>query len=79
LSVLLSLLPVLALLAALALGRYPGERALRRALARRAPGRPRAPLAVPRPARAPFLLMRGGLFVAARLAGRAPPALVVPN
>jgi hypothetical protein len=71
LSVLLSLLPVLALLAALALGRYPGERALR-ALARRAVRR-RAPRSAPRPAPAPFLLVRGGPLVGARLAGRAPP------
>jgi hypothetical protein len=72
LSVLLSLLPVLALLAALAFGRYPGERVLRRALARRAVRR-RALRAAPRPAPAPFLLVRGGLLVGARLAGRAPP------
>jgi hypothetical protein len=78
LSVLLSLVPVLALLAALALGRYPGERALRRALARRAVRR-RAPRGAPCPGPAPFLLARGGPLVGARLAGRAPPWLVTPT
>jgi hypothetical protein len=78
LSILLSLLPVLALLAALALGRYPGERVLRRALARRLPVR-RVPRDALRPAPAPFLLVRGGLLVGARLAGRAPPWLVTPT
>ena len=77
-SVLLSLLPVVLLLAALALGRYPGERVLRRALARRAPRR-RAPRAARCPAPAPFLLARGGPLVGARLAGRAPPRLAMPT
>jgi hypothetical protein len=78
LSVLLSLLPVALLLAALALGRYPGERALRRVLARRAPRR-RAPRGTRSRAPVPFLLVRGGPLVGARLAGRAPPWLVMPT
>jgi hypothetical protein len=77
LSVLLSLLPVLALLAALALGCYPGERALRRALTRRG-ARRRPQRDARRPAPGPFLLVRGGPLVGARLAGRAPPCPVMP-
>jgi hypothetical protein len=77
-SVLLSLLPVLALLAALALGRYPGERALQRVLARRRT-RPRPPRSVPRPAGPPVLLVRGGSLVGGALAGRAPPWPVMPT
>jgi hypothetical protein len=78
-SVALSLLPVVLLLAALMLGRYPGERVLGRVLARRAPRRRRAPRGARSHAPAPFLLVRGGPLVGARLAGRAPPWLVVPT
>jgi hypothetical protein len=70
-SVLLSLVPVLLLVAALALGRYPGEGALDRVRATRR--RRRRPADVASPARPPLLLIRGGLLVAASLAGRAPP------
>jgi hypothetical protein len=69
-SVLLSLVPVLLLVAALALGRYPGEGALERVRATR--GR-RRPADAASPARSPLTLVRGGLLVAASLAGRAPP------
>jgi hypothetical protein len=70
-SVLLSLVPVLLLVAALALGRYPGEGALERVRATRR--RRRRPADAASPARSPLTLVRGGLLVAASLAGRAPP------
>jgi hypothetical protein len=70
-SVLLSLVPVLLLVAALALGRYPGEGALDRVRATRRRRRRPADAASPTPP--PLLLVRGGLLVAASLAGRAPP------
>ena len=71
-SVLLSLVPVLLLVAALALGRYPGERALSRirgalGVVRRTASRSG------RVAASPVLIVRGGLLVASSLAGRAPP------
>jgi hypothetical protein len=74
-SVLLSLIPVLALVAVLVPGRYPGERVLSRARGTRRPPR-RAPSATARPALPPILLVRGGVLVASSLAGRAPPAAV---
>lgn len=66
--------PVLVLLLALGLGRYPGEalvlRAIR-ALDRGAAGDRRTPVArAPRP---PNLLPRGGALLAFSIAGRAPP------
>jgi hypothetical protein len=76
LELLAYLAPVLALLCALALGRYPGERALRRRLPRRRSARRlRAALAArPRPPR--LQGPRGGALLAYALAGRAPPAPV---
>jgi hypothetical protein len=67
------LAPVLALVCALLLGRYPGERALRRRLARRRhPRRSGATTTAPQRA-ARTLLPRGGALLADGLAGRAPP------
>jgi hypothetical protein len=74
-SVLVSIVPLLLLVAMLALGRYPGERALARARVAR-PARRRPPSSTARPARALLTLVRGGLLVASSLAGRAPPAAV---
>jgi hypothetical protein len=73
---LIAVIPLLALLAALLLGRYPGcETALR--LAERFASRARSPLAV-RSWRAPrppaTQTARGGLLLAVGLSGRAPPA-----
>jgi hypothetical protein len=74
-SVLVSIAPLLLLVAALTLGRYPGERALARA--RLAPRlRRRTPSSTGGPAREPHALVRGGLLVASSLAGRAPPGAV---
>jgi hypothetical protein len=73
---LIAVIPLLALLAALLLGRYPGcETALR--LAERIASRACSPLAVrswraPRPPAVRFA--RGGLLLAVGLSGRAPPA-----
>jgi hypothetical protein len=67
------LAPLLALAVALLLGRYPGERALRRRLARRA-DRPRRARTLPLPRPYPRRpLPRGGALLASGLAGRAPP------
>jgi hypothetical protein len=74
-SVLVSIAPLLLLVATLALGRYPGEGVLARARRRRPPRR-RAPSSTAGPAGAPLALVRGGLLVASSLAGRAPPAAV---
>jgi hypothetical protein len=65
------LAPLLALLCALLLGRYPGEEAL----CRRIPRRRRRPVrAAPQSRRrARALLPRGGALLADGLAGRAPP------
>jgi len=72
-SALLYLLPALLLMAALLLGRYPGERLLLAVARRRPPGRAAAespgiwlPFALPR-------LPRGGALLGAALAGRGPP------
>lgn len=76
-AALLALAPALVIVATLLAGRYPGARALA-ALAARARRRP-APAALPA---APLLggriVPRGGLLLAASLAGRAPPELRVP-
>jgi hypothetical protein len=72
LQLLVYLAPALALLCALAFGRYPGERSLRRRLPRRRWAPPCA--AAPRPRlRPPARLPRGGALLAHALAGRAPP------
>jgi hypothetical protein len=72
-TALLYLAPALVVLLSLWLGRYPGEQ---RILALRGRTQPRrAPAAVERRrSRAPAL-PRGGLLLAASLAGRAPPQL----
>jgi periplasmic copper chaperone A len=75
-TVLFYALPALALLAALLLGHYPGERLLLAAAARRRPPRPAATvpplrhLVFARPR-----LPRGGALLGAALAGRAPPSV----
>lgn len=73
---LLGLAPLVALIALLALGRYPGEAALDAARNRRGPQRPRRPpvadATLPLPRRP---LPRGGALLARRLAGRAPPSM----
>jgi hypothetical protein len=74
-SVLVSIAPLLLLVAALALGRYPGEHALARVRMAR-PLRRRAPSSTGGPSRAPLALVRGSLLVASSLAGRAPPPAV---
>lgn len=69
-------LPALALLTALVLGHYPGERLLL-AVAERRRARPRATAAVPPPRHLLFVrrhLPRGGALLGAGLAGRAPPS-----
>jgi hypothetical protein len=77
LTFLLPAAPLLALLAALLLGRYPGHEAIVRiseriaARSHRCPGR--APAAKP-PRRAPPRAAHGGLLLAHSLSGRAPPA-----
>ncbi|MEA2332115.1 MAG: hypothetical protein QOH58_2253 [Thermoleophilaceae bacterium] len=77
LEVLAHLAPVLALLCALLLGRYPGERALRPRRRPRPPRRPR-PLGGPRRRMDTVLLPRGGALLACALAGRAPPRNGLP-
>jgi hypothetical protein len=73
LELLVSLAPLLAIALVLLLGRYPGERALRRRLGRRR-GRPRGAGAAPVPLRhLRTRLPRGGALLAYALAGRAPP------
>jgi hypothetical protein len=66
------LAPLLVLLLALLLGRYPGERALRRRLERPRPRRAHVQSG-PRRSPARSCLPRGGALLAAGLAGRAPP------
>jgi hypothetical protein len=68
------LAPALLILLPLVGGRYPGERALARAAARRARPAARRPPSATRPRRRrSALLPRGGLLVGSALAGRAPP------
>ncbi|MFT3865799.1 MAG: hypothetical protein QM729_16155 [Solirubrobacterales bacterium] len=73
-------LPALALLVALALGHYPGERLIHAAAARRTRRPPRVRRYVPRRAlfeHAPA--PRGGDLLARALAGRAPPRTAPPG
>jgi hypothetical protein len=71
------LAPALLILLPLLSGRYPGDRALARAGARRASAGPRPRSSrPPRPRARPGLLPRGGRLVGTALAGRAPPALL---
>jgi len=67
--------PLLALLVALLLGRYPGHKAIVRLSERIATRRRRRPLAAPAPAprRPPLRFAHGGLLLAFGLSGRAPP------
>ena len=68
------LAPALLILLPLLGGRYPGDRALARAAARRTASRRRPPAIRARQPRTCFyLLPRGGRLVGAALAGRAPP------
>jgi hypothetical protein len=64
--------PWLALLLVLLCGRYPGERVLARLRARRARSRRLSAAVVLAPSPA-FQVVSGGLLLAHRLAGRAPP------
>jgi hypothetical protein len=66
--------PLLALLAALLLGRYPGHEAIVR-LSEKIAARRRRPVAAPTPAprRPPLRFAHGGLLLAFGLSGRAPP------
>jgi hypothetical protein len=76
-QVLLLLAPALLLALLLVLGRYPGSRALTRALERRrrAPRRLREPR-IARPRADRRRRPRGGVLLALALAGRAPPEAV---
>jgi hypothetical protein len=70
---LMYLLPALVLAVLLRGGRYPGERAIERLRAARAP-RPRRRVAVMScPRWCPRAQRRGGRLIAVSLAGRAPP------
>jgi hypothetical protein len=71
----LGLLPALLIAAPLLAGRYVGERGIARLRAARPRGR-RLPVAVVAPALAPREDGAGGLLLARRLAGRAPPRSV---
>jgi hypothetical protein len=73
-SAFLYALPALALLAALLLGRYPGERLIFAAVARARRRPRRAPQTAPRLASLDrATLPRGGKLLARALAGRPPP------
>jgi hypothetical protein len=76
LTFLLPVAPLLALLAALLLGRYPGHRAIVRLSERIAARarRPRRAASAARPRWAPLPAIHGGLLLAHSLSGRAPPA-----
>lgn len=73
---LLPAVPLLALLAALLLGRYPGCEAIVRLSERIAGGsrRPPRPVAATAPPRPRSFAPTGGLLLAVSLSGRAPPA-----
>lgn len=76
LAFLLPVAPLLALLAALLLGRYPGHRTIVR-LSERIAARSRRPAraaSAPSPRWAPLQVAHGGLLLAHSLCGRAPPA-----
>ena len=78
-TVLLALAPLLLFLATLVAGRYVGEERIARLAARlRRPGARRARVALlGRPQSAPVVLPRGGCLIAASLAHRGPPAVLV--
>jgi hypothetical protein len=72
-----SLIPAFALVLALVLGRYPGERTIARLAesAARRTERPRAPRAIPTRRRVIFAELRASELLARSLATRPPPAL----
>jgi hypothetical protein len=76
LTFLLPVAPLLALLAALLLGRYPGHGTIVRLSERIAARsrRPRRAASTPRPRWAPLPAAHGGLLLAHSLSGRGPPA-----
>lgn len=75
-AVWLSLAPVFVLLLALVSGRYVGEETIARlTAARHRPAPRRAAGSAPRVRRRPVAQRSGGLLLARRLAGRAPPRL----
>jgi len=78
-AVLLALAPLLLLVASLLAGRYLGEeRIARLAARRRRPATRRARMArLGRAQAAPVVLPRGGRLIAASLAHRGPPAVLV--
>jgi hypothetical protein len=69
----LSLMPVFAIVLPLVAGRYVGEQAIGRLAAGRRPAAPRTDAALPVPRRLCAHHGHGGLLLARRLAGRAPP------
>jgi hypothetical protein len=70
------LAPVVLLLALLATGRYPGERAYLRRISRVCSARPRRSAAPGRRRTRHIRLPRGGALLSAGLAGRGPPHAV---
>jgi hypothetical protein len=72
----LYLAPALLLSAILALGCFPGERLLSARTATTTPRRPARHIGRPHPPR--LIRARGGLLLARRLAGRAPPWTTTP-
>ena len=78
-SMLLHLLPALALAAPLILRRYPGERRLLALIAGRSKPRRRASSRVTATARPRALVPRGGLLIACSLAVRPPPRLPITS
>jgi hypothetical protein len=79
-SALLTMLPALAFAATMLVRPYLGQRAIARLRLRRAAPSPlvRAACEVGAHRRAQRTLSRGGLLIAAALAGRAPPAALAP-
>jgi hypothetical protein len=75
-ELLLALIPALLLFVALFLGRYPGERAIARAVAARTRRPVRAPRAIAPIRRRPRTAFRPGELIARSLANRPPPALL---
>ena len=78
-SMLLHLLPALALAAPLILRRYPGERRLLALIAGRSKPRLRASATATATARPRALVPRGGLLIACSLAVRPPPLLPITS
>jgi hypothetical protein len=78
-DLLISLIPAFALVIALLLGRYPGERTIARLAASvvERTTRPRAPRAIASRRRPAFAALRSGELIARSLATRPPPELTV--